>query len=144
MASLYGDANWSNNDLNAVLESVKKEISKSVFSIFSIEQLRHYKEKMEEREKEGHLVSLVDMWGLAIEYLIQGKVLNTLDITEAKYILSKNKYKYISPSETSEIIFFFRKQWVHYLTSRWHYQRARTLFPSTQLSTWRMARQDVP
>ncbi|XP_016400701.1 cytosolic phospholipase A2 zeta-like [Sinocyclocheilus rhinocerous] len=73
MASLYGDANWSNNDLNVVLESVKKEISKSVFSIFSIEQLRHYKKKMEEREKEGHQVSLVDMWGLAIEYLIQGK-----------------------------------------------------------------------
>uniref|UniRef100_A0A673ID89 Phospholipase A2 n=1 Tax=Sinocyclocheilus rhinocerous TaxID=307959 RepID=A0A673ID89_9TELE len=73
MASLYGDANWSNNDLNGVMESVKKEISKSVFSIFSPEQLRHYKEKMEEREKEGHLVSLVDMWGLAIEYLIQGK-----------------------------------------------------------------------
>uniref|UniRef100_A0A671MTI6 Phospholipase A2, group IVF, tandem duplicate 2 n=1 Tax=Sinocyclocheilus anshuiensis TaxID=1608454 RepID=A0A671MTI6_9TELE len=73
MASLYGDANWPNNDLNVVLESVKKEISKSVFSIFSIEQLRHYKEKMEEREKEGHQVSLVDMWGLAIEYLIQGK-----------------------------------------------------------------------
>uniref|UniRef100_A0A672R4C2 Phospholipase A2, group IVF, tandem duplicate 2 n=1 Tax=Sinocyclocheilus grahami TaxID=75366 RepID=A0A672R4C2_SINGR len=73
MASLYGDANWSNNDLNVVLESVKQEISKSVFSIFSIEQLRHYKKKMEEREKEGHQVSLVDMWGLAIEYLIQGK-----------------------------------------------------------------------
>ncbi len=86
MASLYNDANWSNNDLNVVLESVKKEISKSVFSIFSIEQLGHYKEKMEEREKEGHLVSLVDMWGMAIEYLIQGKVRNTLDITEAKYI----------------------------------------------------------
>ncbi|XP_052436077.1 cytosolic phospholipase A2 zeta [Carassius gibelio] len=73
MASLYGDANWSNNDLNVVLESVKKEISKSVFSVFSIEQLLHYKEKMEEREKDGHLVSLVDMWGLAIKYLIQGK-----------------------------------------------------------------------
>ncbi|XP_016379190.1 cytosolic phospholipase A2 zeta-like [Sinocyclocheilus rhinocerous] len=35
--------------------------------------LWHYKEKMEEREKEGLLVSLIDMWGLAIEYLIQGK-----------------------------------------------------------------------
>ncbi|KAK9959808.1 hypothetical protein ABG768_009909 [Culter alburnus] len=73
MAYLYNDANWSNNDLNGVMESVKKEISKSVFSIFSLEQLRHYKKKMEERAKEGHLVSLVDMWGMAIEYLIQGK-----------------------------------------------------------------------
>ncbi|XP_073683438.1 cytosolic phospholipase A2 delta-like [Garra rufa] len=79
MASLYGDANWSNNDINGVMESVKKEISKSVFSIFSPEQLRHYKAKMEEREKEGHPVSLIDMWGLAIEYLIQGnKKMGTL------------------------------------------------------------------
>ncbi|XP_073682658.1 cytosolic phospholipase A2 delta-like [Garra rufa] len=70
MASLYGDANWSNNDLNGVMESVKKEISKSVFSVFSPER---YKERMEERERDGHLVSLIDMWGLAIEYLIQGK-----------------------------------------------------------------------
>ncbi len=74
MASLYGDANWSNNDLNGVMESVKKEISKSVFSIFPPEQLRHYKEKMEEREKEGLLISLIDMWGLAIEYLFPWKV----------------------------------------------------------------------
>ncbi|KAL0169325.1 hypothetical protein M9458_033921, partial [Cirrhinus mrigala] len=58
MASLYGDANWSNNDINGVMESVKKE---------------HYKAKMEEKAKEGHLVSLIDMWGLAIEYLVQGK-----------------------------------------------------------------------
>lgn len=51
--------NWSKkNDLNGVIESVKKEISKSVFRIFSPEQLWHYKEKMEEREKEGQLVSL--------------------------------------------------------------------------------------
>lgn len=73
MASLYSDANWSNSDLNVAMESVKKEISKSVFSVFSPEQLQHYKEKMEEREKQGHLVSLIDMWGLAIEYLIHGK-----------------------------------------------------------------------
>ncbi|KAK2878875.1 hypothetical protein Q8A67_019666 [Cirrhinus molitorella] len=79
MASLYGDANWSNNDINGVMESVKEEISKSVFNIFSPEQLRHYKAKMEEREKEGLLVSLIDMWGLAIQYLIQGnKEMGTL------------------------------------------------------------------
>lgn len=56
------------------MESVKKEISKKMLSMFSLEQLREYKEKVEEREKEGHLVSLIDMWGLALEYLFQGKV----------------------------------------------------------------------
>lgn len=87
MASLYNDANWSNNDLNGAMESVKKEVSKGVFSVYSIEQLRHYKEKMEERAKEGRHVSIVDMFGLSIEYLIQGKVHKTLHCTDVKYIL---------------------------------------------------------
>lgn len=56
------------------MESVKKEISKNALSMFSLEQLREYKEKVEERVEEGHLVSLIDMWGLALEYLFQGKV----------------------------------------------------------------------
>lgn len=58
------------------MESVKKEISKKMLSLFSLEQLQEYKKKVEEREKEGHLVSLIDMWGLALEYLFQGKVKN--------------------------------------------------------------------
>lgn len=56
------------------MESVKKEISKKMLSMFSLKQLEEYKKKVEEREKEGHLVSLIDMWGLALEYLFQGKV----------------------------------------------------------------------
>nr|XP_055028411.1 cytosolic phospholipase A2 delta-like [Misgurnus anguillicaudatus] len=73
LASLYGDADWSSNDMNVTMESLKKELSKNVSSLFSPEQLRHYKEKMEEKAKQGHSVSLIDMWGLAIEYLIHGK-----------------------------------------------------------------------
>ncbi|XP_052001294.1 cytosolic phospholipase A2 zeta isoform X2 [Xyrauchen texanus] len=73
ISSLYEDPNWSKSDLDKLMESPKKELSKSMLSMFSHEQLKHYKEKMEEREKEGHLVSLIDMWGLALEYLVQGK-----------------------------------------------------------------------
>ncbi len=56
------------------MESIKKELSKKAHSMFSSEQLKEYKQRMEEREKEGYLASLVDMWGLALEYLFQGKV----------------------------------------------------------------------
>ncbi|XP_056623045.1 cytosolic phospholipase A2 zeta-like [Triplophysa dalaica] len=73
LSTLYGDPNWSKTDMVKIIESAKKEISKSTFSIFSLEQLWYYREKMKEKEKEGHLVSLIDLWGLAIEYLIQGK-----------------------------------------------------------------------
>nr|XP_055028412.1 cytosolic phospholipase A2 zeta-like [Misgurnus anguillicaudatus] len=73
LSSLYCDPNWSKSDINMFIESSKKEISKSKFSVFSRKQRSYYKKKMDEREKEGHTVSLIDMWGLAIEYLIQGQ-----------------------------------------------------------------------
>ncbi|XP_073725446.1 cytosolic phospholipase A2 zeta [Misgurnus anguillicaudatus] len=90
LSSLYCDPNWSKSDINTFIESSKKEISKSKFSVFSREQLSYYKKKMDEREKEGHAVSLIDMWGLAIEYLIQGqKPFGTL--TEMQKALSEGQ-----------------------------------------------------
>uniref|UniRef100_A0A8C2DUP8 Phospholipase A2 n=1 Tax=Cyprinus carpio TaxID=7962 RepID=A0A8C2DUP8_CYPCA len=73
LGSLYGDPNWSKGGIDKSMESVKKELSKNVLSMFSSEQLQEYKQRMEEREKKGFLVSLIDMWGLALEYLFQGK-----------------------------------------------------------------------
>ncbi|XP_065152050.1 cytosolic phospholipase A2 zeta-like [Paramisgurnus dabryanus] len=90
LASLYGDPNWSKSDIIKFIESSRKEISKSTFSLFSREQLLYYKKKMEERGKEGHIVSLIDMLGLAIEYLIQGqKPLGTL--TEMQKAVSEGQ-----------------------------------------------------
>ncbi|XP_043119722.1 cytosolic phospholipase A2 zeta [Puntigrus tetrazona] len=73
LASLYEDSNWSKGGLDKSMESIKKELSKKALSMFSSEQLKEYKKRMEEREKEGQLVSLIDMWGLALEYLFYGK-----------------------------------------------------------------------
>ncbi|XP_056332840.1 cytosolic phospholipase A2 zeta isoform X1 [Danio aesculapii] len=73
LASIYEEPNWSKGDIDKTMESVKKELSKTIFSLFSSEQLRQYKEKIDEREKQGHIVSLIDMWGLALEYLFRGK-----------------------------------------------------------------------
>uniref|UniRef100_A0A8C1G4Z3 Phospholipase A2 n=1 Tax=Cyprinus carpio TaxID=7962 RepID=A0A8C1G4Z3_CYPCA len=73
LGSVYGDPNWSKGGFDKSMESIKKELSKKALSMFSSEQLMEYKKRMEEREKEGHLMSLIDMWGLALEYLFQGK-----------------------------------------------------------------------
>ncbi|XP_058609507.1 cytosolic phospholipase A2 zeta-like [Onychostoma macrolepis] len=73
LGSLYGDPNWSKGGIDESMQSIKRELSKKEPSLFSSEQLKEYKQRMEEREKEGHLVSLIDMWGLALEYLFQGK-----------------------------------------------------------------------
>ncbi|TRY60476.1 hypothetical protein DNTS_028910 [Danionella cerebrum] len=74
LSSIYEDPNWSRNDIDKSIESLKNELSKTILSLFSKEQLQLYREKMNEREKQGYLVSLIDMWGLALEYLFRGKV----------------------------------------------------------------------
>ncbi|XP_030643303.1 cytosolic phospholipase A2 zeta [Chanos chanos] len=73
MSCLYDDADWSKTGLDTVMAMLKGEISKSVYSLFSFDQLSYYRDELKQRENDGHVVSLIDMWGLAIEHLIHGK-----------------------------------------------------------------------
>ncbi|RXN38789.1 cytosolic phospholipase A2 zeta-like protein [Labeo rohita] len=73
LGSIYEHPNWSKGEIDKSMEFVKKELTKKAFSMFSSEQLQEYKQRIEERQKEGYLVSLIDMWGLALEYLFHGK-----------------------------------------------------------------------
>lgn len=125
LGSLYGDPNWSKGGIDKSMESVKKELSKNVLSMFSSEQLQEYKQRMEEREKKGFLVSLIDMWGLALEYLFQGKV------EKKKSFLSVLA---LYPNFIHDILLsFYRNTWVLYLKCREQCLRARTLYPYSQL-----------
>ncbi|KAM9466384.1 cytosolic phospholipase A2 delta-like [Clarias gariepinus] len=73
-ASLYSDPFWSKEGLDKVIASTQKELAKSPASVFSPTRLHYYHPELENREKEGYSVSLVDTWGLVIEQLIFGKV----------------------------------------------------------------------
>ncbi|KAM9466381.1 cytosolic phospholipase A2 delta-like [Clarias gariepinus] len=72
-ASLYSDPFWSKEGLDKVIASTQKELAKSPASVFSPTRLHYYHPELENREKEGYSVSLVDTWGLVIEQLIFGK-----------------------------------------------------------------------
>uniref|UniRef100_A0AAR2JDA5 Phospholipase A2 n=1 Tax=Pygocentrus nattereri TaxID=42514 RepID=A0AAR2JDA5_PYGNA len=50
-----------------------KHVHKSMSSLFSPRLLQYYSSELEQREREGHPVSLIDMWGLFLEQLIFGK-----------------------------------------------------------------------
>ncbi|KAF4084374.1 hypothetical protein AMELA_G00127940 [Ameiurus melas] len=72
-ASLYSDPLWSKEGLDKVIASAQKELSKSTVSLFSPTELCYYHSELQDRMKEGHFVSFIDMWGLIIEQLIFGK-----------------------------------------------------------------------
>ncbi|XP_046710909.1 cytosolic phospholipase A2 zeta-like [Silurus meridionalis] len=72
-ASLYSDPFWSKEGLETQINFAKKMLSKSTASLFSPAQLSYYHSELQNREKEGYSVSLIDTWGLIIENLIFGK-----------------------------------------------------------------------
>lgn len=74
MSALYQDANWSHQDMNEIISALEKQLTSNVLSNFSVEKMSYYNEEMKVKENEGHLVSLVDMWGLFVEQLVFGKV----------------------------------------------------------------------
>uniref|UniRef100_A0A668AS89 Phospholipase A2 n=1 Tax=Myripristis murdjan TaxID=586833 RepID=A0A668AS89_9TELE len=76
MSSLYQQANWSQQDIDTVISVMEERFTKSFMSSFSIEKLQYYQDELDERLREGHIVSFVDMWGLIIEHLLFGKVKN--------------------------------------------------------------------
>uniref|UniRef100_A0A668AID6 PLA2c domain-containing protein n=1 Tax=Myripristis murdjan TaxID=586833 RepID=A0A668AID6_9TELE len=78
MSTLYQDANWSKQDINSVISVIEGRITKSFMSSLSKEKRRYYDHEMEERTKEGHLMSYVHKWGLIIEHLLFEKVKNGL------------------------------------------------------------------
>ncbi|XP_042562072.1 cytosolic phospholipase A2 zeta-like [Clupea harengus] len=100
MSTLYENADWSQGDLGVVTEPMKVEMIKRYQDILSTERLSYYREEMGQKEKDGLPVSLIDMWGLAIEHLIYGKVLQdtygattcTLTKTQNDTILSYTKW----------------------------------------------------
>uniref|UniRef100_A0A8B9RA77 Phospholipase A2, group IVF, tandem duplicate 1 n=1 Tax=Astyanax mexicanus TaxID=7994 RepID=A0A8B9RA77_ASTMX len=72
LSSLYSDPRWSAKGMDEALLPLQKELSKNMYTLFSPSLLQYYKKELEQREKGGHPVTLIDMWGLALEQLIFG------------------------------------------------------------------------
>ncbi|CAB1343553.1 unnamed protein product, partial [Coregonus sp. 'balchen'] len=64
---------WSQRDMDESISALEGEITKSFLSAFTPEKLQYYRHQMAEKEKEGHMVSLIDMWGLVVEHCLHGK-----------------------------------------------------------------------
>ncbi|XP_077351530.1 cytosolic phospholipase A2 beta-like [Festucalex cinctus] len=81
MAALTKDANWSQDGIKSTTAEVRKQITKSIPSILVgvLENLGYYKQALEEKLKEGHIVSPTDFAGLLFEQIVFGeKMTNTL------------------------------------------------------------------
>uniref|UniRef100_A0A8C8BZG0 Phospholipase A2 n=1 Tax=Oncorhynchus tshawytscha TaxID=74940 RepID=A0A8C8BZG0_ONCTS len=90
LATLYQEADWSQRDMDESISAMEEEITKSILSAFTTEKLLYYKHQMAEKEKEGHMVSLIDMWGLVIEHCLYGKK-KTSTLSDQQKAVSEGK-----------------------------------------------------
>jgi len=74
MSTLYQQDDWSQHNLDAAIEAINEQMIKGLSASFSIDNMKSYRQEMQKKTQEGHLVSLVDFWGMALEHLIFGKV----------------------------------------------------------------------
>lgn len=73
MSAVTQDENWSQN-LDSIISKTREQMTKSTTSAFSRNKINYYYAEMEEKEKQGHLVSYIDMAGLILEHLVFGQM----------------------------------------------------------------------
>ncbi|XP_006201836.3 cytosolic phospholipase A2 delta [Vicugna pacos] len=76
MAHLYGDPEWSQRDLKGPIRYAREHLAKGKLEAFSPERVASYYWELELRAKQGHPTTFVDLWGLVLEFMLHGQVMD--------------------------------------------------------------------
>lgn len=74
LSTLYKDPAWSQVALQGPTEHARARVCSSKMGAVSVERLQYYAQELGNLESRGHSVSLVDLWGLLIEYVLYQEV----------------------------------------------------------------------
>ncbi|XP_004421515.1 PREDICTED: cytosolic phospholipase A2 zeta isoform X1 [Ceratotherium simum simum] len=70
ISTLYKDPAWSQVALQGPIEHAQARVCSSKMGAMSTERLQYYVQELGIRESSGHSVSLIDLWGLLVEYFL--------------------------------------------------------------------------
>ncbi|XP_037690153.1 cytosolic phospholipase A2 zeta isoform X2 [Choloepus didactylus] len=70
ISTIYKNPTWSQVALQGPMECAQARVCSSKMGALSKEQLQYYAQELGVRESSGHSVSLIDLWGLLIEYFL--------------------------------------------------------------------------
>ncbi|KAM9201707.1 cytosolic phospholipase A2 delta isoform 1-T1 [Dugong dugon] len=73
MAHLYGDPEWSQQDLEGPILHAREHMAKSKLETFSPESLRSYLQELKVRAEQGCPTTFVDLWALLLENMLHGQ-----------------------------------------------------------------------
>ncbi|KFO82912.1 Cytosolic phospholipase A2 epsilon, partial [Cuculus canorus] len=67
LSHLYQSRDWSHKHLSGPIGEVRRHMTKSKLSCFSLDSLKYYDKELKLRKQEGYQISSVDFWGLLLE-----------------------------------------------------------------------------
>ncbi|XP_007933479.1 cytosolic phospholipase A2 zeta [Orycteropus afer afer] len=70
ISTLYSNPAWSQVALQGPIERAQARACSSKMGAVSTERLQYYAQELGARERSGHRVSLIDLWGLLVEYFL--------------------------------------------------------------------------
>ncbi|KAM6202499.1 cytosolic phospholipase A2 zeta [Rhynchocyon petersi] len=70
ISTLYNDPAWSQVALQGPIARAQARVCSSKKWAMSAEQIRYYRKELEARRSSSHSISLVDLWGLLLEYFL--------------------------------------------------------------------------
>ncbi|KAM6202500.1 cytosolic phospholipase A2 delta [Rhynchocyon petersi] len=73
MAHLYGDPEWSQQDLQGPIQHAREHMAKSKMGTFSPERFRSYHQELNLRAEQGYSTTFVDLCALVLENLLHGQ-----------------------------------------------------------------------
>ncbi|KAK2503712.1 hypothetical protein MC885_005765 [Smutsia gigantea] len=93
ISTLYEDPAWSQVALQGPIERAQARVCSSKMGAISTERLQYYAQELGIRESSGHRVSLIDLWGLLIEYFLHEKE-NPAKLSDQQEAVSQGQNPY--------------------------------------------------
>ncbi|XP_012036655.2 cytosolic phospholipase A2 zeta isoform X2 [Ovis aries] len=93
ISTLYKDPAWSQVALQGPIERAQARVCSSKMGAMSTERLHYYAQELGIRESSGHSTSLVDLWGLLIEYFLYQEE-NPAKLSDQKEAVSQGQNPY--------------------------------------------------
>ncbi|XP_065796421.1 cytosolic phospholipase A2 zeta [Muntiacus reevesi] len=93
ISTLYKDSAWSQVALQGPIERAQTRVCSSKMGAMSTERLQYYAQELGIQESSGHSSSLVDLWGLLVEYFLYQEE-NPAKLSDQKEAVSQGQNPY--------------------------------------------------
>ncbi|XP_011353270.1 cytosolic phospholipase A2 zeta isoform X2 [Pteropus vampyrus] len=93
ISTLYKDPAWSQVALQGPTERARARVCSSKMGAVSTERLQYYAQELGNLESSGHSVSLIDLWGLLIEYFLYQEE-NSAKLSDQQEAISQGQNPY--------------------------------------------------